>query len=256
MKTFASVAAAVMALSIAGTAQAQEGSGPTLSVTSGVDYSTGDYGTAVDTDILVAPLSARLKVGDLRLSASVPYIRINGANIVAGDGGPIIVDPNAPRTSRSGIGDVTLGASYAIPEERLGFGLDLGARVKLPTAATSLGTGETDYTVSAEVSKSIGNVTPFVSVGYRVLGDPPGIDLDDAVVASVGASVLAGRSVVLVSYDYRQATSAFAKDSQEIFGAYSRPVSDKLNFTLYGSAGLSDGAPDFGAGAMLTAKLF
>jgi hypothetical protein len=256
MKIFASIAAVAAVLSIVGTAQAQESSAPSLSVTSGVDYSSGDYGTAVDTDILVVPVAARLKFGDFRLSASVPYIRIDGANIVGGDGDPIVVDPSAPSSRRSGVGDVTLGASYAIPEERLGVGLDIGARVKLPTAKDGLGTGETDYTVSAEVSKTVGNVTPFASVGYRFLGDPPGIDLDDAFFASVGASVLAGRSVVLVSYDYRQATSPFAENSQEIFGAYSRPVSDKLNFTLYGSAGLSDGAPDFGAGAMLTMKLF
>jgi hypothetical protein len=119
-----------------------------------------------------------------------------------------------------------------------------------------LGTGETDYSVSAELSKSFGPVTPFVSAGYRILGDPETIDLDNAFFGSIGASVVTGKSVILASYDYREASTALTQDSQEIFGAFSTPVSDALNFTLYGSAGLSDGAPDFGAGGMITLKVF
>jgi hypothetical protein len=256
MKTFLATVAGGIVLACAGMAHAQDERDMTLSVTSGVDYSTGDYGAPIDTNIVVAPVSARLKVRDARFSASVPYIRIDGANIVGGEGDPIVVDPSAPRTRRSGVGDLTLGVAYAIPEERLGVGLDFGARVKLPTAKTGLGTGETDYSVSAEVSKTVGAVTPFVSVGYRMLGDPVGVDLDDTLSVSAGASVSTGRSVVLISYDYRRATTALTDDSQEIFGAFSTPLSDKFNFTLYGSGGLSDGAPDFGAGAMLTMKVF
>lgn len=255
MKTIATVAA-LGALVCAGSAQAQDRSTPELSFTTGIDYSRGDYGSTVETEIFVVPVSARLKVGDFRLSASVPYLHIDGANIVGGDGGPIIVDPDAPRVSRNGIGDVTVGVNYAVPEDRLGFGLDFGARIKLPTAETGLGTGETDFSFSAELSKTMGTVTPFVSAGYRVLGDPEGIDLNNAFFASAGASVLAGRSVVLASYDYREATSALVDDSHELFGALSTPLSRTLNLTLYGSAGLSDGAPDFGVGGMITVKLF
>lgn len=254
MKSFAT--AALVAVACSGAAQAQDAGDTELSFTTGIDYSSGDYGTTVDTEILVVPVSARLKLGDVRFTASIPWLSIDGANIVGGDGGPIVVDPAAPRVKRDGIGDLTLGANHALPEDQLGFGLDLGARVKLPTAESGLGTGETDYSFSAELSKTLGNVTPFVSGGYRVLGDPAGIDLENAFFASAGASVLAGKSVLLASYDYRQATTALTEDSQEIFGAFSTPISDALNFTLYGSAGLSDGAPDFGVGAMITVKVF
>jgi hypothetical protein len=201
-------------------------------------------------------VAARFKTGNLRLSATIPYIRINGANVVSGDGGPIVIDPNAPRVTRDGIGDLTLGANYAIPEEKLGFGLDLGGRVKLPVAETDLGTGKTDFSVSAEVSKTFGTVTPFVQGGYRWMGDPATIDLNNVFFASAGASVALGKSVLLVSYDYRQATTNLIDDSQELFGAFSAPLGKRLNFTLYGSAGLSEGAPDYGAGAMLTLKAF
>lgn len=237
-----------------------ENADPSFSITTGVDYSSGDYGTGIDTDIVVVPVTARYKTGDLRFSASLPWLHIKGAsNIVGGgDGGPVVIDPNAPRTSRSGLGDLSLGVNWALPEERLGFGLDLGARVKLPTASESkgLGTGKTDASVSAELSKTFGPVTPFVSAGYRFVGDPAGFRLKNAWTASAGASVVAGKSVFLASYDYRESSSALSDDSEEVFGAFSTPLSSHLNFTLYGSAGLSDGAPDYGVGAMITVKAF
>lgn len=229
-----------------------------FSVTTGVDYSSGDYGTGADTNILVVPVSARYKVGNLRLTATVPWLRIDGSSAIVGDGaGGVVIDPNAPRTRRSGFGDVSVGVAYQIPEEALGFGLDLSGRVKLPTAASSkgLGTGKADFSVGAEVSKTFGPVTPFVSVGYRMPGDPNGIDLHNAWSASGGASLALGKSVLIASYDYREATSDFAEDSQELFGAFSTPLTGKLNATLYGTAGLSKGAPDYGLGAMLTFKL-
>jgi hypothetical protein len=250
-----SIAAATLVLSTG--ANAQESS--SLSFTTGVDYSKGDYGTGVDTEMVVAPISARLKVGDVRFTVSMPWLRIDGASaIVPGDGGPIIIDPNAPRTTRSGFGDVTVGANWALPEEKLGFGLDFGTRVKLPTASESkgLGTGKVDVSVSAELSKSFGPVTPFVSAGYRFPGDPAGFDLKNAFYGSAGASIIAGKAVIIGSYEYREATSPLAESSQEIFGALSAPVSDRLTFTLYGSGGLSDGAPDYGVGLMVTVKAF
>ena len=85
---------------------------------------------------------------------------------------------------------------------------------------------------------------------------PDGVELRNVWFGSVGASVAAGESVVLASYDYRQSPNALVEDSQEVFGAFSTPISKTLNFTLYGSAGLSNGAPDYGVGAMVTVDVF
>ena len=244
--------AGMVCITAAAPAMAQDDS--SLTAMTGVDYSSGDYGTGVDTNILVVPMSLRYKTGNLRLTATLPWLRIDGSSAIVGGGsGGIVIDPNAPRTTRSGLGDVTVGAAYMIPEDRMGFGLDLSARVKLPTASKSkaLGTGKVDVTVSAELSKTFGILTPFANVGYRMPGDPSGFNLHNAWTASGGASVMLGRSVLIASYDYRQATSPFSQDSQELFGAFSTPVGQRLNFTLYGSAGLSKGAPDFGVGSMI-----
>ena len=228
-----------------------------LTAITGIDYSSGDYGTGSDTHMLVVPMSLRYRAGQLRFTATLPWLRINGSSAIVGGGsGGVVIDPNAPRTTRSGLGDLTLGVGYQIPEEQLGFGLDLSARVKLPTASRSkaLGTGKTDVTVAAEISKSFGIVTPFANVGYRMPGDPSGFDLHNGWTASGGVSVMLGKSALIGSYDYRESTSDFARDSQELFGAFSTPVAEKLIFTLYGTGGLSKGAADYGVGSMISVK--
>lgn len=263
--TFAAVCAACAGLAAASPALAQSelAADPApdtqLSFTTGLDFSEGDYGAPLDTRILVVPFSARLKTGDVRITASVPWLRIDGANIVGGGAGtPIVIDPAAPRSVRSGLGDVSLGLAYVIPEDRLGIGIDLSGRIKLPTAsaAKGLGTGKADFSGSVELSRTFGTVTPFASVGYRLPGDPDGFDLKNTLFASAGFSVAAGKTVLIASYDYRESPTTLAQDSHELFGAISVPVSSRLDITFYGSGGLSKGAPDYGVGAMLTLKAF
>jgi hypothetical protein len=232
-----------------------------LSFTTGVDYSSGDYGATDKTNILVVPLNARLSSGDLRVSATLPYLRIKGPGSVigGGEGGPIVVDPGSdlPVTKRSGLGDLSLSATYGVlRQDNAGFDLDLTGRVKLPTAskAKGLGTGKADYGVSAEVARTFGNATPFLSVGYRMPGDPEGINLRNSMTASAGASFAAGSTVLIASYDYAGRTSANAFDSHSLFGAVSGAATERLNLTGYGTAGLSKGAADYGLGLLMTLK--
>lgn len=253
----ASAAQAQTQAALQGEASTPRGAG--LSFSTGIDYSTGDYGTTGDTEILVVPLSARLETGRLALTASLPYIRIEGSGVLVGPGGEPL--PGVPTTAgtREGLGDLNLGATYTIPAEAMnGFEFALGGRVKLPTASRSdqITTGETDLAVSGELSYAAGAVTPFVNVGYRVLGDPDGFDLRNGFTASAGASVQAGRAVLIGSYDFAEASSALAEDSHEVFAGLSLPVSSRFTLTGYGVAGLSEGSPDVGMGLLLTTKLF
>jgi Putative MetA-pathway of phenol degradation len=233
-----------------------------LSFSTGASYSSGDYGAAEKTKLLVVPFSARAKAGNWRLSATLPYLRIDSPGNIVGGGtiGPIIIDPDTPtaREVRKGLGDLSLGAAYSLPSENLGgFGLDLSGRVKLPTSSErkSLGTGKTDFAVAAEVSRAIGTWSPFVTLGYRFFGDPAGLDLRNGPSASVGTTAQMGSMVAIASYDYARATSRASEDAHELFGALSGPLSERLNWTAYGIAGLSEGSPDYGVGLLLTFKL-
>lgn len=231
-----------------------------LSFSTGIDYSSGDYGLEEKTDILVIPFSLRATTGNLALTASLPYLRIDGpGGVVVGPGGEPL--PGVPTEGgiRKGVGDLSTGVTYTIPAEALGGAeLGLGARVKLPTASKSrqLSTGKTDVTVSADLSYPVGTVVPFVNLGYRFLGDPEGFDLRNGPTASVGSSFQLGTAVLITSYDYARAISPLSEDSHEIFAGLSGPVTSALTLTGYGVVGLSNGSPDFGVGLLVTAKAF
>lgn len=246
---------AALAFSAASPALAQ--SAGTFSLSSGVDYSQGDYGSGETTKIIVAPVTASYRTDLLRLSASVPYIRIDGSGVVLGpDGQPL---PGVPTTdgTRSGFGDLTLGATVSTPADALGgLEVEFGGRVKLPTSKESkgLGTGKTDVSVSADFSYPVGRWAPFVTLGYRMPGEPDGVELNNSFTASVGASVLLGDAVLIASYDYAEAASPLASESQEVFAAVNAPLNERVSWTGYGSVGLSKGAPDFGLGVLMTVK--
>jgi hypothetical protein len=258
MKPFA-ILAALAASALAAPALAQEVTTSNgLTLTTGLDYSSGDYGEAEKTKILVAPFSAAWRSDALRLSATLPYVRIDGpTGVVLGPDGKPLPGVDGGAGKRSGLGDLSLGASATLPTLPGGLEVDLSGRVKLPTSKSEdgLGTGKTDFTLGADLTYPLGPVAPFLSVNYRVLGDPEGVALDNTWATSLGASVVFGRSVAILSYDYTQASSPLAEPSKEIFGALSTPVTDKVNGTLYGTAGLSDGSADYGVGILLSLKL-
>ena len=242
-------------------ASAQAASEPAVSLSGsiGVDYSTGSYGTQNKTDVVLVPLILRARSGDFSLSTSVTYIRIDGpADVVIGPDGEQL--PGVPTTGgvREGLSDLSVGAGYSLRGGgALAPQLSLSGRVKLPTSKASdqLSTGKIDYAVRADLSVTFGALTPFASIGYRVLGDPAGSNLRNGVAASVGASATIGRKVLIASFDYSSATSASTEDSRSLFAGFSMPVSERLNLTGYSVVGLSENTPDYGVGLLFTAQI-
>lgn len=231
-----------------------------LFVSSGVFFTTGDYGTDRRTDTYFIPFTARARKGGFRLSATLPYLRVDGSRaIIPGVDDPIVGDPSFERQVRSGFGDLSLRARYRIPARKLsGFELDLLGRVKLPTGSERkrLSTGETDYAVGAEVSRRVGRVEPFVEVQYRINGDPPDRDYKNTVATSVGASTRIGRSTATLAYDYSQSRVRGRRGSHTFDASLARPLSRKISISGFGSVGLSERSPDFAVGSILTARVF
>ena len=246
------------------------------SFTIGFDYSEGDFGTTsedingniLDTTTLSVPVSARVDVGDFRFSVTGSWVQIEGpggvlpGGVVVGDGVDADADvPDAPTISEletnDGFGDLTLGVNYNVPVNVTGdFLVQLQGRLKLPTASNAaLTTNEVDGGIAIDIAYPIGNFTPFVTTGYRWRGDPDGADLNNTFNVSVGGSYnLPGGIAVVGSYDFREATVDTAEESQEVFGAIAGKFNDNLRWTLYGSVGFTDGAPDQGAGVQLIAS--
>jgi outer membrane putative beta-barrel porin/alpha-amylase len=162
----------------------------------------------------------------------------------------------AGRRTESGLGDIVASAFYGLSDERsTGLGIDLGLKVKLPTAdeAKGLGTGETDYSVQADFFKPLGGaLTGFGSLGYRWYGDPPGVDLRNVAYGAIGVSYrMSAETTVGAAYDYRPRITTGGSTISEVTAFWSQRMSREWKLQLYGVVGLSDGSPDAGIGALL-----
>jgi hypothetical protein len=240
------------------------GSPMSVSLSSGIDYSTGKYGEPQSTDILVGLTSVAVIADDFQFFASLPYLTITGpAYLVVGAGGvPVVVNPKlgASSVNRSGWGDPSLSATYTFPSDHLDdFNIAITGRTKIAAAdsAKGLSTGATDFAFSVDVSRQFDVWSPFVTFGYRIPGNPAFYAFNDAPSFSVGTSVLLDdRLVVIASYDFDGSISSSIADAQQIFGSVSWLFNDDWTFTAYAEAGLSSGAPRVGTGLMISRKLF
>lgn len=157
------------------------------------------------------------------------------------------------RVTESGIGDISAMATLNVLDNA-DWVVDLTGRVKLPTGSESKGlsNGETDYAVQANVDKYFGAFNLSAGLGYRWLGEPSGVDLDNVTYGSIGGGYkFTQASSVGVSYDWATAAVNGSAKPQEIsvFGSYRISDSYKLSAVLY--KGLSNSSPDVGGGLTL-----
>jgi hypothetical protein len=179
-------------------------------------------------------------------------------NVLAVGGGmhggmhPVLTLPARAARTESGLGDVLLTASYRFVEEdaarpRLG----LTGKIKLGTAdeRDNLGTGENDYAAQRDLAKG-----PFFGhVGYRVLGDPPGVDFRDVFYGLAGVQFEASARTGLGFDLFAQQAAARGFSGQIELGAFvSHKLDRKTRWRGYTFVGLADGSPDWGVGMAVT----
>jgi hypothetical protein len=223
----------------------------------GFDYTSGKYGGTQTTDILYLPFYAKYETGPWILKLTVPYIRVTGPGNVVGAGADRVTLPEGTteRRTASGLGDIVGSAFYNVLSERSApVGLDLGVKVKLGTADKDegLGTGKTDYSLQADAFKLLGAVTAFGSLGYRVYGDPAGVDLKNVFYGSVGGSYkLSSETSAGLAYDFRPAITPGGGKVSELSAFVSHRLSRDWKLQVYGVTGFADASPDFGVGAQI-----
>jgi len=232
-----------------------------LRVAVGLDYRSGDYGSEFGaTKLLSVPVSVEYRFerlpfspGDrLRLRVTVPYLRVDGPfRGEASETGGTGVD--------EGVGDVYLWLSYfySPPWPKLPFA-ELGAGVKFPTADAdkNLGTGEFDYALALRLMDRfpIGDLvlTPFASVGYRFIGDPPGEKRNDTWRAGAGVSLRIDDGWALgARYSVRESSIPGRTPRHEIGPFVNVRVNDRFSLVPYAVAGLSEWAPNWAVGFQL-----
>lgn len=237
-------------LTFAGTAQAET----RLSFSTGVEYSSGEYGGEETTEVIAVPFGVRLTVDNWTFRASSSYLYVSGPADISDDGesggGPGAVVRSG---SERGVGDTTLSVERAFRE--IG-GSDLyaevGVRARLPSGdeEKGLGVGAVDYSVVSEagIATDIGGA--YVSAGYRFLGErDSGPERQDGMQAGVGAWVPVGNRVRVGAFGNWREGSVDGNDDPSSAGAYvSYRVAERLRVTFSASGGLSDASPDYTAG--------
>jgi hypothetical protein len=234
-----------------------------LGLSATVDVSSGDYGYPASTDILYlyVPFSVTYRPdefaltpyrGDwIELKVVIPYVWIRS---------PVYTVSGLSHRTNQGLGNVITQLSYlfAPPANTWLPFIEAAAKVKIPTANQDkyLGTGKTDVALELTLSKRFGNFTPFGSFGYRWMGDPPGVDLDDRWLASAGVSYRIDRrwSVGLL-YDWRQTAISWFEDAHELMPYTSIRLGPRLRLQPYGIIGLADGSPDWGVGLQIRTSI-
>ena len=237
-----------------GVASAEEGE---WKLTTGVDYSSGDYNDASETTMLYVPLSASYKRGNWTGKISTGWLSIDGPGSVI-DGGVVLPGGGSDR-SESGIADTWLALTYALealPTE-LGY-LNLTGKVKIPTADENkgLGTGEVDYALQADYLYVMGRLTPMFTAGYKFRGDPDGVNLNDVLFLSAGADWRCSDNTHIgASLDFQQASVSGVDDPLEVFAYLNHKISETWSLSPYLYYGLSDSSADIGGGLQLIFKL-
>jgi hypothetical protein len=229
----------------------------------GFDYSTGDYGDPVETEMFSHSLSVKLEYEPplpgglevpLTLRVLVPYVLVDGPDdVLPGEGATAI--GRTPSSMRHGIGDIFTSLTYTYyPDRQYVPFVDVSTKLKIPSASTAknLGTGHADVSFGLEVTEVLGPVSVFGGAAYRLKG---GSDFRNIWLASLGTNVTLGRRAsVGLAYDFRQASTGGVGDSHEISPFVSLRVSDSLRFSPYGVIGLSTNSPAWGLGGTFQVK--
>ena len=221
-------------------------------LSSGFEYSTGNYGGAEDIEEIYVPLTFSLNSGRIGMSVSVPHLSVHAPSGTVTDAQPVPGDT----VTESGLGDVTarLTVYDVYYSADLDFALDVTGAVKFGTADLDkgLGTGENDYSLYLDGYKWFDGFTLLGSVGYRFRGEPEGVDLNNVLMGSVGGSWSVGSgSMIGVIFDYRESALDDSDDIREISAFGTVPLGEHWRLQLYGFSGLTDSSPDCGAGLAL-----
>jgi hypothetical protein len=221
----------------------------------GFDYSSGKYGNAKATDMLYIPVIAKYETDDLTLKLTVPYISITGpGGVIRGMGRKGKATTLKTRTVNSGLGDITASAGYNVYSDD-SWTFDLYGNVKLGTASATkgLGTGMNDYSAQVDGYYTLKGTTFFSTAGYKVIGVPTGVTLNNAPYATFGISQkLSKETSAGVMLDVAKSSSALSSGTREMTVYLSQKITPDLKLMLNVLRGFSNGSPDFGFGGMLT----
>ena len=260
---------AIFVMGALGNAAAYAAEGDNFYMSAGFDYSSGKYGSDATTTMLYIPVVGMYLAGDWMFKLTVPYVWITGdgtvipgmGGAVPGSGGSVSGGGGGSKgsasTTQSGLGDVIAAATYNIYSGiENALRVDLTGKFKFATADIGLGTGENDYAAQADVYKGFDSFTAMGSLGYHVLGDPPGYDFSNAAYGIFGGYYqFTDQTGAGAEMRLSQKLYATGAGPRELTAYVSHRFDESLKISGYVLKGFSDGSPDSGFGVLLTSDL-
>jgi len=239
---------------------AAQDSDPKFTLSTGINFASGTYGGEVDIEDTYVPLTAIVDYGNVAFRLTVPYLSVTAPGGTIFDPGGEPLPGSGAVTTESGLGDIIGSVTFydVINSQRLDFAMDLTGKVKFATADENkgLGTGESDYSVQADLYKFIDKFTLLGSVGYKFRGDPAGTDLNDVLMASIGGTYKFSPDVNGgLFFDYRESAVSSNDAIQELSAFVSRRVSDNWRVQAYVLSGFTNSSPDWGGGIQVKRTL-
>lgn len=247
-----------LAIAVAGSCFAQSAStaqtvqtaaAPEIKLDTSVVYARGSYGLPTDTDIFIALVNPTYETADWRLQASFPYIWLKGPASVVGNAGTA-----AASRTESGIGDASVTVTRKFDPGTSGWYTSFGAKVKFPTADENkgLGTGQTDAAFQFDVTKKFGDLTPYATVGYQVLGRGALYPMKDGFFGTLGVITLVSDETSMgLAGNWRQPTISGGASASELMVFAQQKITDSSHFQVFVLHGFTDASPSFAIGAML-----
>jgi hypothetical protein len=199
-------------------------------------YRSGDFGTGVTTELTTFTLTLGWLDSGAAFNVALPYQTLRQESL----------------DTVSGLGDIVLhGSRDFAAGASSDSNITVGAMLKLPTADDSegLGSGEMDVGLNFGWSADYGDWRPMLSVGYTLVGDPPGIDYNDVLAYGAGIFRRFTRSGVFISLDGRNAVVEGADPAREISVGGFYLFSSLYALSVGAFQGLTDGSADYGFNA-------
>jgi hypothetical protein len=232
------------------------------SLTTGLEYQRGDYGTSDTTTVWSIPVNYSYRHRQYGLSVSIPFLFADSTGdeiIVSGKMGKRKRQTTTTTTttgrSSSGIGDIVLSGTYYFPPDyQRGLSYRATGIVKLGTADESkgLGTGETDVAIEAGAFKDLDEYRMAFTLGYEINGNSSEFDYNDVLYGSIGLTKQLARKRQAGGVLYMSEALTPSGDTPvKISGFYSHPLSKTRITRVFLTKGLTDGSPDIAIGGLI-----